>query len=132
MSLKDKIARLFGRGKQEKHTFVIFFKHSQRTIEFESTWEEINSLSTYFGGERGFKMDNFFVPWSEVAGVYEKSPEEKEKEEKALRAGAMFSGIPGVLLPVTREQGAKTAKDIKDIKDTKIDETKVASEEEKI
>ena len=72
MALKERIARLFGHGKEEKRTFVVFFKHSQRNIEFESTWEEVKRLSKRFGGEKGLKMNNFFVPWSEVASIYEK------------------------------------------------------------
>ena len=84
MPLKERIARLFGRGKQEKRTFVISFRHSQKNAEFESTWDEVRHLSRRFGGERGLKMDNFFVPWSEVASIYEKDPEENE----AHKAGA--------------------------------------------
>lgn len=89
MTLKERIARLFGRGNEEKRTFVVFFKHSQRNIEFESTWEEVKRLSKRFGGEKGLKMNNFFVPWSEVASIYEKDP-----EEEAPKAGDEMPATP--------------------------------------
>ena len=120
MTLKEKIARLFGRGKEEKRTFVVFFKHSQRNIEFESTWEEVKRLSKRFGGEKGLKMDNFFVPWSEIASIYEKDPEE------APKAG---DEMPATL--EARELGAATMEVIEDPKDAPIDEVKASVEEEK-
>lgn len=121
MALKEKIARLFGHGKEEKRTFVVFFKHSQRNVEFESTWEEVKHLSKRFGGEKGLKMDNFFVPWSEVASIYEKDP-----EEKAHKAG---DEIPATL--EARKLGAATMEVIEDPKDAPIDEVKASVEEEK-
>ena len=120
MSLKEKIARLFGRGKEEKCTFVVFFKHSQRNVEFESTWEEVKRLSKRFGGEKGLKMDNFFVPWSEIASIYEKDPEE------APKAG---DEMPATL--EARELGAATMEVIEDPKDAPIDGVKASVEEEK-
>ena len=120
MTLKERIARLFGRGKEEKRTFVVFFKHSQRNVEFESTWEEVKHLSKRFGGEKGLKMDNFFVPWSEVASIYEKDPEDDTK------AG---DEMPATL--EARELGAATMEVIEDPKDTPIDEVKASVEEEK-
>ena len=120
MSLKEKIARLFGRGKEEKRTFVVFFKHSQRNVEFESTWEEVKRLSKRFGGEKGLKMDNFFVPWSEIASIYEKDPEE------APKAG---DEMPATL--EARELGAATMEVIEDPKDAPIDGVKASVEEEK-
>ena len=120
MTLKERIARLFGRGKEEKRTFVVFFKHSQRNVEFESTWEEVKRLSKRFGGEKGLKMDNFFVPWSEVASIYEKEPEE------ATKAG---DEMPATL--EARELGAATMEVIDDPKDAPIDGVKAAVEEEK-
>ena len=120
MTLKERIARRFGRGKEEKRTFVVFFKHSQRNIEFESTWEEVKRLSKRFGGEKGLKMNNFFVPWSEVASIYEKEPEE------ATKAG---DEMPATL--EARELGAATMEVIDDPKDTPIDEVKASVEEEK-
>ena len=121
MSLKEKIARLFGRGKEEKRTFVVFFKHSQRNIEFESTWEEVKHLSKRFGGEKGLKMDNFFVPWSEIASIYEKGPEEE--------ATKVDDEMPATL--EARELGAATMEVIDDSKDAPIDEVKASVEEEK-
>ena len=120
MSLKEKIARLFGRGKEEKRTFVVFFKHSQRNVEFESTWEEVKRLSKRFGGEKGLKMDNFFVPWSEIASIYEKDPEE------APKAG---DEMPATL--EARALGAETMEVIEDPKDAPIDGVKASVEEEK-
>ena len=120
MTLKEKIARLFGRGKEEKRTFVVFFKHSQRNVEFESTWEEVKRLSKRFGGEKGLKMDNFFVPWSEIASIYEKDPEE------APKAG---DEMPATL--EARELGAATMEVIEDPKDAPIDGVKASVEEEK-
>ena len=120
MTLKERIARLFGHGKGEKRTFVVFFKHSQRNIEFESTWEEVKHLSKRFGGEKGLKMDNFFVPWSEIASIYEKEPEEGTK------AG---DEMPATL--EARELGAATMEVIEDPKVTPIDEVKASVEEEK-
>ena len=120
MTLKEKIARLFGRGKEEKRTFVVFFKHSQRNVEFESTWEEVKHLSKRFGGEKGLKMDNFFVPWSEVASIYEKEPEEATKD--------------GDEMPATleaRKLGAATMEVIEDPKDAPIEGVKATVEEEK-
>ena len=108
MSLKERIARLFGRGKQEKRTFVISFRHSQKNAEFESTWDEVRHLSRRFGGERGLKMDNFFVPWSEVASIYEKDPEENE----AHKAGDTLPATPEA-----RALGAETMEVIEDSKD---------------
>lgn len=120
MALKEKIARLFGRGKEEKRTFVVFFKHSQRNVEFESTWEEVKRLSKRFGGEKGLKMDNFFVPWSEIASIYEKD------QEEAPKAG---DEMPATL--EARELGAATMEVIEDPKDTPIDDVKASVEEEK-
>lgn len=121
MTLKEKIARLFGHGKEEKRTFVVFFKHSQRNVEFESTWEEVKRLSKRFGGEKGLKMDNFFVPWSEIASIYEKDP-----EEEAHKAG---NEIPATL--EARKLGAATMEVIDDPKDAPIGEVKASVEEEK-
>ena len=121
MALKEKIARLFGRGKEEKRTFIVFFKHSQRNVEFESTWEEVKHLSKRFGGEKGLKMDNFFVPWSEIASIYE-----KDTEEEAHKAG---DEMPATL--EARELGAATMEVIEDPKDTPIGEVKASVEEEK-
>lgn len=123
MALKEKIARMFGRKKEEKSTFVVFFKHSQRSVEFESTWEEIKSLSKRFGGEKGLKMNNFFVPWGEVASIYEKGPEEGKETPK-----------PGEEVPATPEAralGAETMEVIEDPKDAPIEGVKAAVEEEK-
>lgn len=120
MTLKERIARLFGHGKEEKRTFVVFFKHSQRNVEFESTWEEVKRLSKRFGGEKGLKMDNFFVPWSEIASIYEKDPEE------APKAG---DEMPATL--EARELGAATMEVIEDPKDAPIDGVKASVEEEK-
>ena len=120
MTLKERIARLFGRGKEEKRTFVVFFKHSQRNVEFESTWEEVKRLSKRFGGEKGLKMDNFFVPWSEIASIYEKDPEE------APKAG---DEMPATL--EARELGAATMEVIEYPKDAPIDGVKASVEEEK-
>ena len=121
MTLKEKIARLFGRGKEEKHTFVVFFKHSQRNVEFESTWEEVKHLSKRFGGEKGLKMDNFFVPWSEVASIYE-----KDTEEEAYKSG---DEVPATL--EARKLGAETMEVIEDPKDAPIEGVKATVEEEK-
>ena len=121
MTLKEKIARLFGRGKEEKRTFVVFFKHSQRNVEFESTWEEVKHLSKRFGGEKGLKMDNFFVPWSEIASIYEKEPEEE--------ATKVNDEVPATL--EARKLGAATMEVIEDPKDAPIDEVKASVEEEK-
>lgn len=121
MTLKEKIARLFGRGKEEKRTFVVFFKHSQRNVEFESTWEEVKHLSKRFGGEKGLKMDNFFVPWSEIASIYE-----KDQEEEATKVG---DEMPATL--EARELGASTMEVIDDPKDAPIDGVKASVEEEK-
>ena len=121
MALKEKIARLFGRGKEEKRTFIVFFKHSQRNVEFESTWKEVKRLSKRFGGEKGLKMDNFFVPWSEIASIYEKDP-----EEEATKAG---DEMPATL--EARKLGAATMEVIDDPKDAPIDEVKAFAEEEK-
>ena len=121
MALKEKIARLFGRGKEEKRTFIVFFKHSQRNVEFESTWKEVKRLSKRFGGEKGLKMDNFFVPWSEIASIYEKDP-----EEEATKAG---DEVPATL--EARKLGAATMEVIDDPKDAPIDEVKAFAEEEK-
>ena len=114
MALKEKIARMFGRKKEEKSTFVVFFKHSQRSVEFESTWEEVKRLSKRFGGEKGLKMNNFFVPWSEVASIYEKDP-----EEEAPKAGDEMPATPEA-----RALGAETMEVIEDPKDAPIEEVK--------
>lgn len=121
MTLKEKIARLFGHGKEEKRTFVVFFKHSQRNVEFESTWEEVKHLSKRFGGEKGLKMDNFFVPWSEIASIYEKGPEEE--------ATKISDEMPATL--EARKLGAETMEVIEDPKDAPIDGVKASVEEEK-
>ena len=121
MTLKEKIARLFGRGKEEKRTFVVFFKHSQRNVEFESTWEEVKHLSKRFGGEKGLKMDNFFVPWSEIASIYE-----KDQEEEATK---ISDEMPATL--EARKLGAATMEVIDDPKDAPIDGVKASVEEEK-
>ena len=121
MTLKETIARLFGRGKEEKRTFVVFFKHSQRRVEFEGTWGEIKRLSKRFGGERGLKMDNFFVPWGEVASIYAKDPEEEAPQAEGEEPEAREA----------RELGAESVEAIEDPKDAPIDGAKAAVEEEK-
>ena len=121
MTLKERIARAFGRGKEEKSTFVVFFKHSQRRVEFEGTWGEIKRLSKRFGGERGLKMDNFFVPWGEVASIYEKDPEEEAPKAEGEEPEAREA----------RELGAESVEAIEDPKDAPIDGAKAAAEEEK-
>ena len=121
MTLKEKIARAFGRGKEEKRTFVVFFRHSQRRVEFEGTWGEIKRLSKRFGGERGLKMDNFFVPWGEVASIYEKDPEEEAPKAEGEEPEAREA----------RELGAESMEAIEDPKDAPIDGVKAAVEEEK-
>lgn len=134
MALKEKIARMFRRGKKEKRsTFVVFFKHSQRSVEFESTWEEIKSLSKRFGGEKGLKMNNFFVPWGEVASIYEKGPEEgKETPKPGDTPGTReVREMSDLLSPMARELGAKFVEVIRDPKDAPIDGVKAAVEEEK-
>ena len=122
MTLKERIARAFGRGKEEKRTFVVFFKHSQRRVEFEGTWGEIRRLSKRFGGERGLKMDNFFVPWGEVASIYEKDPEESEAPKAEGEAQEAREA---------RELGAESAEAIEDPKDAPIEGVKASVEEEK-
>ena len=109
MTLKERIAHLFGRGKQERHTFVISFRHSQKNAELESTWDEVRHLSRRFGGERGLKMDNFFVPWSEVASIYEKDPEEEGRGKKASNAGDTLPATPAA-----RALGAESMEIIED------------------
>ena len=121
MTLKERIARLFGRGKGEKRTFVVFFRHSQRRVEFEGTWGEIKRLSKRFGGERGLKMDNFFVPWGEVASIYEKDPEEEAPKAEGEEPEAREA----------RELGAESMEAIEDPKDAPIEGVKAAVEEEK-
>ena len=121
MTLKEKIARLFGRGKGEKRTFVVFFRHSQRRVEFEGTWGEIKRLSKRFGGERGLKMDNFFVPWGEVASIYEKDPEEEAPKAEGEEPEAREA----------RELGAESMEAIEDPKDAPIDGAKASAEEGK-
>lgn len=127
MALKEKIARMFGREKERKSTFVVFFRHSQRSVEFEGTWKEVERLSKRFGGERGLKMGNFFVPWGEVASIYEKDPEEAKETPKAGET----PGTSDLLSRVAREMGAKSAEVIKDPKDAPIEDVKAAVEEEK-
>ena len=109
------------RKTEEKSTFVVTFRHSQRSVEFESTWEEIKSLSKRFGGEKGLKMNNFFVPWGEVASIYEKDP-----EEEAPKAGDKMPATPEA-----QEMGAETMEVIEDPKDAPIDGVKASVEEEK-
>ena len=121
MALKEKIARMFGREKEKKSTFVVFFRHSQRSVEFEGTWKEVERLSKRFGGERGLKMGNFFVPWGEVASIYEKDP-----EEEAPKAG---DEVPAT--PEAKALGAETMEVIKDPEDAPIDGVKASVEEEK-
>ena len=131
MALKEKIAHMFGRKKEEKSTFVVSFRHSQRSVEFESTWKEVKKLSKRFGGERGLKMDNFFVPWGEVASIYEKDPEEEKETPKAGETPAMSDASLRSLARDAREMGAASMEVIKDPKDTPIDGVKAAVEEEK-
>lgn len=125
MAFKEKIARIFGRKNEKKSTFVVFFRHSQRSVEFESTWKEVEKLSKRFGGERGLKMGNFFVPWGEVASIYEKDP-----EGETPKAGET-PATSDLLSPVARELGAKSVEVIRDPKDAPIDGVKAAVEEEK-
>ena len=121
MALKEKIARMFGRKKEEMLTFVVFFKLSQRSVEFESAWEEVKRVSKRCGGEKGLKMNNFFGPWSEVASIYEKDPEEE--------APKAVDEMPAT--PEARALGAETMEVIEDPKDAPIEEVKAAVEEEK-
>lgn len=121
MSLKERIARMLGRKEEKKSTFVVFFRHSQRSAEFEGTWREVEKLSKRFGGERGLKMGNFFVPWGEVASIYEKGP-----EEEAPKAG---DEVPAT--PEAKALGAETMEVIKDPEDAPIDGVKASVEEEK-
>lgn len=131
MALKEKIARMFGRKNEKKSTFVVFFRHSQRSVEFESTWKEVERLSKRFGGERGLKMGNFFVPWGEVASIYEKDPEEETPKAGETPETREAREMSDLLSPVARELGAKSVEVIRDPKDAPIDGVKAAVEEEK-
>lgn len=107
-----------------KKLFVISFKHSQKTAEFIASWKDVEGLSSYLGGERGLKMGNFFVPWSEVANIYcedeAKAPDDTKKDDKV--DGNKPGDVPS---------GSDTAGVVSEPKDASIDEVRAAVEEEK-
>lgn len=57
-------------GKDELCHFTITFRHSSKSIDFEGTWRGIEEMSGAFADSKGLKMNNFYVPWDEVAFIY--------------------------------------------------------------
>lgn len=115
MALFDMIKKLFGGkpkadegseepiiGGDEKHLFTITFKHSQQSVDFESTWNEVRGLSKRFGGRRGLKMNNFFVPWDEVAFIYcgDKAGDKDAKKDGG-EGKDLSDAKPGDTVPAT-------------------------------
>lgn len=142
MSIKEKICGLFKKKEEAKSTFVITFRHSTKNIEFEGTWKEVKGLFGRFAGGKGLKMNNFFVPWDEVAFIYEEPKKEAEPEGKegegAGSKPAEEATKAGDEIPATREAkalGAETMEVLgeakEEPKDAKIDEVKATVEEEK-
>lgn len=107
-----------------KKLFVISFKHSQKTAEFIASWKDVEGLSSYLGGERGLRMGNFFIPWSEVANIYcegeAKAPDDTKKDDK------VDGNKPGDVPP-----GSDTAEVVSEPMDTPIEGVRAAVEEEK-
>lgn len=57
-------------GKDDLCHFTITFRHSTKSIDFEGTWRSIEEMSGKFADSKGLKMNNFYVPWDEVAFIY--------------------------------------------------------------
>ena len=129
MRFIERLKGLFKKRETERSTFAITFRHSAKSIEFEGTWEEVKGLFGKFAGGKGLKMGNFFVPWDEVAFIYQEDKEEKKGEAKK-------GPKPGDEIPATPEAkdlGAETMEVLgekESPKDARIDEVKAAVEKE--
>lgn len=94
-------------GRDEVCHFTITFRHSTKSIDFEGTWRGIEEMSGGFADSKGLKMNNFYVPWDEVAFIYcggrvadDKKEEAKDGEKDPSEAK------PGDTVPATDEAKA--------------------------
>lgn len=125
-------------GKDEICHFTITFRHSTKSIDFEGTWRGIEEMSGRFADSEGLKMNNFYVPWDEVAFIYcggrvadDKKEEGKEGEKDLSEAK------PGDEVPATDEAKALGAEAMEVLPDdgegkeeAKAEETELEETEE--
>lgn len=127
MSFWKKLKDLFG-GNDEAETeerekdipignddlchFTITFRHSSKSVDFESTWSQIKGMSGRFADSRGLKMNNFYVPWDEVAFIYcDGRVADDKKEEGKEGEKDLSEAKPGDEVPATgaaKDLGAET------------------------
>lgn len=98
-------------GKDELCHFTITFRHSAKSIDFESTWRQVKGMSGRFAGSKGFKMNNFYVPWDEVAFIYCGGRVADDKKEEGKEGEDLSKAKPGDEVPATdaaKALGAET------------------------
>lgn len=94
-------------GRDELCHFTITFRHSTKSIDFEDTWRGIEEMSGTFAGSKGLKMNNFYVPWDEVAFIYCDGRVADDKKEDAKDGEKDLSEAkPGDEVPATDEAKA--------------------------
>lgn len=98
-------------GKDELCHFTITFRHSTKSIDFEDTWRGIEEMSGAFADSKGLKMNNFYVPWDEVAFIYCKGRVADDKKEEGKEGEDLSKAKPGDEVPATdaaKALGAET------------------------
>lgn len=120
-------------GKDEPCHFTITFRHSTKSIDFEGTWRGIEEMSGTFADSRGLKMNNFYVPWDEVAFIYCDGRVADDKKEEGKEED-LSKAKPGDEVPATdaaKALGAETmeilpgdGKEEAKAEETKADEAK--------
>lgn len=98
-------------GKDELCHFTITFRHSTKSIDFEDTWRGIEEMSGAFADSKGLKMNNFYVPWDEVAFIYCDGRVADDKKEEGKEGEDLSKAKPGDEVPATdaaKALGAET------------------------
>lgn len=121
-------------GKDELCHFTITFRHSTKSVDFEDTWRGIEEMSGAFADSKGLKMNNFYVPWDEVAFIYCDGRVADDKKEEGKEED-LSKAKPGDEMPATdaaKALGAETMEILPDDgkEETKAEETKAEAKEE--
>lgn len=98
-------------GRDEPCHFTITFRHSSKSIDFEGTWRGIGKMSGRFADSRGLKMNNFYVPWDEVAFIYCGGRVADDAKEGKKEGEVPSEAKPGDEVPATgaaKALGAET------------------------
>lgn len=117
-------------GKDELCHFTITFRHSSKSIDFEGTWREIEEMSGAFADSKGLKMNNFYVPWDEVAFIYCGGRVTDDKKEEGKEGEDLSKAKPGDEVPATDEAKALGAETMEILPSDGKEEPKAEKPEE--